>query len=420
MSGERLGVGFIGSGFIARFHIQSWVGVREADIRGVWSPTREHAESAAELARSLRVGDAKAFDSIQEMVADPSIDCIWICGPNHKRIDNMEAIVEAVSDGADLVGIACEKPLARNVAEARRVVELVEEADVLHGYLEDQLFTPGLARSREVVWRRGAAIAGRPYLARAAEEHSGPHAPWFWQGDMQGGGVLNDMMCHSVEVARFLLTEPGAPRDSIKIKKVSAHIASLKWTRGKYVQQLKDRMGPEVDYANRPSEDFARATIEYEDENGNTLISEVSTSWSYVGAGLRLRSELLGPEYSMENSSLETGTKLFFSREVTGEEGEDIVEKQNAEQGLMPLVGDEAAEYGYEGENRHFVRCFIDGEQPQLDFHAGLEVVELLMTAYKSAEEERTLDWKPEDLDSFVPAVARGEWNPKAALEQSS
>ena len=43
-------------------------------------------------------------------------------------------------------------------------------------------------------------------VARAAEEHSGPHNAWFWQGEKQGGGVLNDMMCHSVEVVRYLLT----------------------------------------------------------------------------------------------------------------------------------------------------------------------------------------------------------------------
>ena len=53
MSSSRLGLGFIGSGFITRFHIQSMVGVREVDVRGVWSPDRDHAESAAALARAL-------------------------------------------------------------------------------------------------------------------------------------------------------------------------------------------------------------------------------------------------------------------------------------------------------------------------------------------------------------------------------
>ena len=70
------------------------------------------------------------------------------------------------------------------------------------------------------------------------------------------------------------------------------------------------------------------------------------------------------------------------------------------------------AEYGYENENRHFVNCFLAGRQPELDSKTGLEVVEMLMAAYMSAEQERTLAWKPERLDTFVPAVARGEWVP--------
>lgn len=413
MASRRLGVGFVGSGFIARFHIQSWQAVRDADVLGVWSPDRSKAESAAALARQFRVGQAKAYGSITEMIADPAIDCLWICGPNHRRIENMEEIVHALKSGVgSLVGIACEKPLARNVAEAKRVVELIEEAGVLHGYLEDQLFSPGLMRGRALAWARGAAIAGRPYLARAAEEHSGPHAPWFWQGSQQGGGVLNDMMCHSVEVARYLLTEPGAPRSSITPVKVSCQIASLKWSRPGYADELARRFGPEIDYRRRPSEDFARATIEYRDAAGHTLIAETTTSWAFVGAGLRLSSELLGPEYSMQLNSLDAGGKLFFSRRVVGSEGEDLVEKQNAEQGVMPFVGNEAAEYGYEDENRHFIRDFVDGRQPEVGFHAGLEVVELLMTAYMSAEQERAIAWKPEGLEGYVPPVAAGTWRP--------
>jgi len=82
-----------------------------------------------------------------------------------------------------------------------------------------------------LIWARGASNTGRPYLARAAEEHSGPHKPWFWRGKLQGGGVLNDMMCHSALVVRHLLTEPGQPLTTVKPKRVTAHIASLKWTR---------------------------------------------------------------------------------------------------------------------------------------------------------------------------------------------
>jgi predicted dehydrogenase len=410
---KRLGIGFIGSGFITRFHIQSFIAVRDADALGVWSPNKQHAESAAALARSLRVGDCRAFNSIEEMVASPEIDAIWLCGPNHRRIENLEAIVKTLKSGkGKLIGVAIEKPLARNAAEAKRVIELLEESGLLHGYLEDQLFEPTVVRGREILWRRAAALTGRPYLARCAEEHSGPHMPWFWQGELGGGGVLNDMMCHSVEVARLLLTDPAKSRDSIKPVKVSATIASLKWSRPEYADLLRRMMGNEVDYRAKPSEDFARATIHYVDDAGNPLIAEVTTSWSYVGAGLRLTSELLGPEYSLSINSLDTSLKLFLSRRVQGATGEDLVEKQNAEQGLMPVVANEASEYGYEGENRYFVNCFLDGKQPEVNCYNGLEVTQLLMTAYKSAEEERTIAFDPKAIENFIPAVARGVWKP--------
>ena len=413
---KRLGVGFIGSGFITRFHIQSWQAVRDADILGIWSPNTANAESAAALCRSLNVGEARAFRSITEMVADPAIDAIWICGPNHRRVENLEEIVAALKSGKGrLVGIACEKPLARNVAEAKRCLQLIKEAGVLHGYLEDQLFTPHLMKGRALLWARGAAVAGRPYLARAAEEHSGPHNPWFWQGEQQGGGVLNDMMCHSVEVVRHLLTDPAKPRSSIRPKRITAHIASLKWSRPDYAEQLRATMGAGVDYLRRPSEDFARATIEYADETERTLVGEVTTSWSFVGAGLRLSAELLGPEYSFALNTLNTSAQLFLSRRVQGAAGEDLVEKQNAEMGLMPVVGNEAAEYGYENENRHFTDCFRRGVAPALTFDDGLEVVEILMTAYMSAELGRTLEFRPPGLDTFVPAVAQGTWRPGGA-----
>ena len=411
MSSERLGIGFVGSGFNARFHIQSFTGVRDADVRGVYSPNEKNAASTAALAKQHDVGEARAYKSIRDMVADPAIDALWLCGPNHARISNIEEIVDAVKSGAGkLRGLASEKPLARNFAEAKKVAELAKSVGLNTGYLENQLFAPDITRGRELIWARGAALTGRPYLARAAEEHSGPHMPWFWQGALQGGGVLNDMMCHSVEVVRHLLTKPGSPRSSIKPRRISAHIGSLKWSRPEYAKRLSETMGKEVDYTKRPSEDFARATIEYEGESGETLIGEVTTSWSFVGAGLRLSAELLGPEYSLSWNTLDSSLKMFFSREVQGKAGEDLVEKQNAEMGLMPVVAEEASVYGYTAENRHMTRAFLRGEKPMLTFDDGLEVVKILMTAYMSAQKGQSIDFPPDGLESFLPDVAKGTW----------
>jgi predicted dehydrogenase len=410
---KRLGVGFVGSGFNARFHIQAFQAIREADVLGVWSPHRAHAEEAAALARRLDVGAARPYGTIAEMVADPAIDAIWLTGPNFSRIENVEEIAEAVQRGRGaLRGIACEKPLARNVAEAARVTALVKDAGLAHGYLENQVFAPQIEHGRAILWARGAALTGRPYLARAAEEHAGPHMPWFWRGDLQGGGVLNDMMCHSALVVRHLLTKPGEPLSTVRPARVTGHIASLKWSRPEYARRLAGMMGKEVDYAAHPAEDFASVVLEFQTTDGFRVLGEATTSWSFVGAGLRLSAELLGPEYSLSWNTLDTGLKLFFSREVQGNTGEDLVEKQNAEMGLMPVVAGEAAIYGYEAEDRHFARVFLGKEPARLTFDDGLEVVQILMTAYQSAEQGKTLDFPPPGLDRFVPAVARGTWRP--------
>lgn len=406
-----LRVGFLGSGFIADFHLQAMLGVRNVQIAGVYSRTPAHAEAFAERANAADLGPCRSYESLEAMAASDEIDAIWILGPNDTRVEAMRTIHSVVKSGrGKLLGVACEKPLARNLAEAHEVLRLAEDAGLNHGYLENQVFSTAVQRGKDIIWRRGVPGAGQPYLARASEEHSGPHKPWFWQGEKQGGGVLSDMMCHSVEVARFLLTPPGAERSSLRLISASATVANLKWTRPEYVERLKQMMGAEVDYSLKPAEDFARGVLVLENDQGQKAMIEATTSWAYVGPGLRIQIELLGPEYSLELNTLSTGLKVFLSRDLRGATGEDLLEKQNAEQGLMPVLEDEAGIYGYTLENRHMVECFRGGRRPLETFHDGVAVVEMLMALYQSAELERTIYLADADLESYIPPVARGEF----------
>jgi predicted dehydrogenase len=291
---------------------------------------------------------------------------------------------------------------------AREMLRLAEDAGLNHGYLENQLFSTAVQRGKEIIWRRAVPNSGRPYLARAAEEHSGPHEPWFWRAAQQGGGVLLDMMCHSIEVARFLLTEPGAPRASLTPVSATATVSSLKWSQPEYAAKLKTMMRPQVDYTRFPAEDFARGTIVLRGADGREAIIEATTSWAYVGPGLRIQLELLGPEYSMEFSSLNAGLKIFLSRAISGGQGEDLVEKQNAEQGWMPVVEDETGTYGLTAENRHMVECFRAGKRPMETFDDGVAVMELLMALYRSAEIGQVVKLPAAELETYVPPVARG------------
>jgi len=405
---ETLRIGFIGSGFMAKFHLRAMHGVRHSQIAGVYSPTEAHRRAFAELVNEDELGPCTVYSSLDALVTSPEIDAVWVIGPNYTRLETFRRIHALVTKGkASLLGVACEKPLSRTIAEGREIVRLAKDANLNHGYLENQLFSTAVQRGKEIIWRRAVPGSGRPYLARAAEEHSGPHEPWFWMGNRQGGGVLSDMMCHSVEVARFLLTKPGEPRSSLKLISASATIGNLKWTRPAYIEKLKNMMGEEVDYGKRPAEDFARGTLILEDPEGQQVMIEATTSWAYVGAGMRIQLELLGPEYSMEFSSLNTGLKVFMSREMSGEKGEDLVEKQMAEQGLMPVLEDEPGVYGYVNENRHMVGAFRKGETPMETFDDGLAVVEILMALYHSAETGQVVKFPVTDLENYVPMVAR-------------
>lgn len=405
---QPLRIGFIGSGFIAHFHLQALTGVRNVEVTAVYSTTAARREKFAARVRELDLGACVAYASIAEMIGSGTVDAIWITNPNHARLEAMTEIHRLVkAGGTTLRAVACEKPLARTLAEAREMLRLVEDCGLNHGYLENQLFSTAVQRGHDIIWRRAVPNAGRPYIARAAEEHSGPHEPWFWQGEKQGGGVLSDMMCHSVEVGRYLLTGPDEPRDALKLVSANATVANLKWTRPAYAARLKAQMGAEVDYTKRPAEDFARGLLTLQDAEGQTVMIEATTSWAYVGPGLRITLELLGPEYAMEFSSLNTGLKVFLSRAVTGNAGEDLVEKQNAEQGLMPVLEDEAGIYGYTLENRHFVEAFRHGRKPLETFADGVAVVEMLMALYRSAELGRTVTLPDPELETYVPVVAR-------------
>jgi len=416
---RTLRIGFIGSGFNAKFHIRALVHVRNCVVSGIVGskPDSKSAQAAKSLAISVGVADPHitVYRSVEEMASDEGIDAIWITAPNYTRIANMTAIcagnaTRLKSGKAPLAGVACEKPLARNIKEAKHLVDLANNAGIKTGYLENQVFSPALSRGKEIIWSRAAKKTGRPYLARAAEEHSGPHEPWFWSGRQQGGGVLTDMLCHSTEAARFLLTEPGKPRDSLSVVAISATVASLKWSSKTYAVELKESSGGLVDYTREPAEDYAHATITYKDDKGNTVISEQTASWSYVGPGLRLSFELLGPEYSLKTDTLNSGLNIFMSRRVQGAKGEDMVEKQNSEQGLMPIIPEEESVYGYVGEDRHFVNCFLSGSKPDLTFNDGLEVIKLLMACYKSAETGVTVNPADHSLEDYQPKVSKGEW----------
>jgi predicted dehydrogenase len=406
---ETLRYGIVGSGFVAQFHLRALESVRGVEVAGITSRTPPHA--LAESVRARGLGEARVFESVHEMAAN--VDVVAVFNANSSRVAVMEEIASAVEAHTPrLRGLICEKPLARNLAEARRVMELARQIGAPTAYFENQIHMKMLQQARAQLAESAAAM-GPLTLVRAAEEHGGPHSAWFWDPTLQGGGVLSDMGCHSIAVGRYLLTPVGRPLSHLEPQSVSAHVSLLKWGQPRWRDELLDRHG--VDYAQMPAEDFATGLVTYRNpDNGQHTLAQFTVSWMYDKQGLRLLVDGIGPGYALEANSLRSPLEVFIGDAAASSvaDAELALEKSTASQGLLAIQPNEPDLYGYTDENVDALAAFREGRNALLDFDDGLEVVRLTMAAYLSAEQGRAVDLTDPGtlagLDDYVPLIQQG------------
>ncbi|MFC6723235.1 Gfo/Idh/MocA family protein [Halobium palmae] len=405
MSDSGFGIGLVGAGFINReAHAPSVDYLPDVHVAAIQNRTRERAVDLARTCREQDRGDPNVYadGELTDLAHDPTVDAVWVATPNFVRVETVDTLIDAVESGATLQGIALEKPIARTLAEARRIIDRIESVDVPHAYLENWVHEPDIDDLRTLLWERGRD-AGRPYLARSKAEHGGPHSGWFWDGKKQGGGALTDMLCHSLGGNDYLLRDPDG-EGTLRPVSVSADTETLKWARESYAEELREAYG--VDYERSPSEDYARVTVRYEDEDGNPVVSEATGSWCFVGSGVSRNVELLGPEYSGQVRSDDDSSSVFFS-DALSDDSEGWAEKQTATSGRMPISAATVVTSGFVAENRDAVRSFRAGENARLDLADGERILRLCMAAYKAAEHGERVDLADTSLVSYTPPPAR-------------
>ena len=401
-------LGIIGAGFIAKFQTIAISQVRGWQIAGICSP--EGAEELAGFVESKGLGPVSLYPTVTEMAKN--VDVLAIFSPNFTRISVMEEIRDAVKAGCQLQGIVCEKPLGRNYAEAERMVTLLDETGVPEAYFENQIFTkPLVAQLDQLAGVRRAM--GPMSLVRSAEEHGGPHGSWFWDPVQQGGGVLNDMGCHSIAVGWYALTPSGKDLTFLKPEKVSAEIGLLKWGRPEWRKKLLDTYG--VDFLKTPSEDFATGMITYRNPETNQLSkAQFTNSWMFEKQGLRILMDGTGPGYAFEINTLVSPLTVFIGDDAAEAiaDQEMALEKATSSRGLLAIQTNEADLYGYTDEFADALESFKNGRSGKLSWRYGLEIIRLVMASYMAAENEKTVDLTDQEtcreLETYVPAIARG------------
>jgi predicted dehydrogenase len=359
---DKVRVGIIGSGFVAGIHALSFEHVHDAELVAVAGKT---PGEAAKFAGAR--GIPNAFDDYRAMVERKDIDAVVIAVPNYLHEEMVTAAAQAGKH------ILCEKPFARTIQEAERMLKVVNETGVKLVYGEMLCFAPKYVRAKRLI---DEGAFGRVFLVRQSEQHDGPHSPWFWDVNLSGGGVLLDMGCHSIEFARWMLGKP----------KVTSVLAS---------------MGTFVHGERTLGEDHSVTILKF--DNGAMSISE--NSWARTG-GIDDRCEITGTHGNTTADLIRGNALITHSKTGYGY----AVEKADTTVGWTFTGFEEEWNYGFPQEMQHFVNVVRGVEEPIETGEDGLEVLKIIYAAYQSAGEGREIvfPYEPPVVDKPIDLWLNG------------
>ena len=345
----------LGTGLIGMFYTMTLHGQRSRDrVHVVYSRTEERAKDFA-----AEWDIPKWTTDLAEAINDPETDVVVIGLPNNLH---EEAVAMAAEAGK---AVLCTKPLGRNAAEAKAMLDTVENAGVFHGYLEDLVYPPKTLKSLESV--KNGAI-GKVLWVRSRETHPGPHSDWFWDIEQAGGGAIVDMGCHCIEIIRNFIGKDVKPLE---------------------VMCWADTLVHPVE-----AEDHGIALIKF--ENGS--MGQFEVGWAFRG-GMDIRDEVSGTEGTIWlNHWLRTGMEMFTS----GGQGGYVAEKAETDTGWLFPVGDEVGELGYRDMFVEILNALDNGTEPMETFYDGYVVNAIIDACYRSAKSKQ---WEPVELEVWRGAT---------------
>jgi predicted dehydrogenase len=203
---QSLNVGLIGAGFMGKAHSLAYAAMPmffwpapAIPLRKVIAEVTD--ELAAEAAR--RYGYERSTSDWRTVIDDPSIDVVDIATPNDAHCEIAVAAAEAGKH------IICEKPLARTGDEARRMLEAVQRAGVVHMVAFNYRRTPAVALAKRYL-DEGALGRVLSFRGTYLQDWSAdPDAPlsWRFRKEIAGSGALGDIGTHVLDIARYLVGE---------------------------------------------------------------------------------------------------------------------------------------------------------------------------------------------------------------------
>jgi len=193
---KTLGVGVIGTGWVAGSHINAFEANPHTEVRGIVSRDKARATSKA---AEHKLANCASYDALEEMLADPVIHIVSICTPHHLHVEQAVAAAQA---GKHLV---LEKPVALDPAGLRKVQAAVRAAKVKTVVCFVLRWNPLFEMIKS--WLAQGVI-GNLFLAEVDYLHGlGPwYAQYAWNIKKEvGGSSLLTAGCHAVDGLRWFV-----------------------------------------------------------------------------------------------------------------------------------------------------------------------------------------------------------------------
>src|SRR5687768_3437046 len=188
-------IGIIGAGFARTTQIPGFKNCEGAQVVAIASAHREHAE---QVAREFDIPNVE--DDWRGVVAREDVDLVSIVTP---VVTHCEMTLAALDAGK---AVLCEKPMAMNADEARRMLERAQEKGVLALIDHELRFLPGRIKTRELVHRGEIGGVKHLQVIFRSESRANVDRPWNWWSDVkQGGGALGAIGSHLIDAGRWLL-----------------------------------------------------------------------------------------------------------------------------------------------------------------------------------------------------------------------
>ncbi len=201
----EIGVGMLGYAFMGKAHVNGYkkmpyIMYPPVAIPRLVAVCGRTEDAVAEAAR--RFGYEGYYTDWREMLEDDRVHLFDNGGPNNMHAEPCIAAAQAGKH------VLCEKPLARNTEEAKRMLDAVEDAGVKHMTAFNYRFVPAVRQIRELI---DDGALGEIYHWRAVylQEWIMAHynAPKWWRMDKEvaGSGALGDLGAHIIDLAHFLV-----------------------------------------------------------------------------------------------------------------------------------------------------------------------------------------------------------------------